>query len=147
MHGPVPFLHRYGFEALAPAHIRAIADGFRARPERYVVSGAMHPTVFGTPGRRDIIHDRGREYVLATYAQDTSGSTDEKIPGILLALAASHIRSWIVVLTGSYWTADERGRAIVTWLRNAAVPEGRQLHVCLGEEFPTLAERLFGEPG
>jgi hypothetical protein len=50
------------------------------------------------------------------------------------------------MLTGNYWVGDERGRAIVAWLRARAteVPKDRKLYVCLGDEFPTLAAPLFG---
>jgi len=118
-------------------------------PDRYVLTNHPHPSLYGTPGRKEAyIYLDGEEFIVETKYQAGTGSVDEKLPHVFECFLASEIANWIVVFNGRYWKNDLRGKAALKWFRNFvaerrvlhAVPDNRKLYICSLDEFYGLKE-------
>jgi hypothetical protein len=131
---------------------------------RYAIRSYPHPTIYGTPGKKEVYFqapDNGRTFFVARDGiircliedkfQDKSGSTDEKIPFLWESFLASPILNWIVVFGGGYWKTP-RGEAVVQNLRYRAngipgpykeKPINKKMHVVTREEFHELIRNAF----
>lgn len=117
-------------------------------PDRYLVRNYCHPSLYGTPGKKEAyINNAGAEYILECKLQNSSGSVDEKPVYVFECFLVSPILNWIVWFDGNWWTKNERGKAAVAWLRDRAgrcCPSERAFHVCASEdEWVELVDRLF----
>jgi hypothetical protein len=126
-------------------------------PARYVIRNYPHPSVYGTPGKKEALivapnglgyfaleEDGSAQVILEAKWQEASGSVDEKFPYIWEAFIRSPVRNWVIVLDGRYWRTG-RGKAAVGWRRALAPwPEGRRLHVLDRKGFIDLATMAWG---
>lgn len=115
------------------------------RPGRYVICNYPHSSLYGTPGRKEGYIVAGDEaYIMEAKYQDSSGSVDEKLPYIWMAFLASPVPNWLAVLDGNYWSKDARALRGKAWLKQQAVPEGREFHVFSRTEFINWAHKKWG---
>jgi len=141
-------LRHVGFEFYQYASdFTKISDSPLFLPKRYLRCNYPHPPLYGTKGFKEgYIFDSGTEYILEVKYQNSSGSTDEKVPYIWEHFLVSPIPNWIVWFDGAWWLNNRRGREAVQWLRERSIqaPVGRHLYVCAtNDEWFDLTNRLF----
>lgn len=121
-------------------------------PPRYILAPFPCETLYGTHGRKEsLIHcDERGDFIFEAKYQDDSGSVDEKAPYLWECFLISP-QNWIVWFDGNWFVKDQRGRAVVGWLKRRAGERstaGRSMHVVCGNtEFYQLIDRLFPESG
>lgn len=131
----VDTLHALGFQLYES---QGQFDAASIRPRRYVIRNYPHPSLYGTPGRKEaFIATETEDFILEAKWQDSSGSVDEKLPYIWEAFLASRIPNWIAVFDGRYWREDARARKGVAWLtsRSTQAPAERKFLVFSRQEF------------
>ena len=115
------------------------------RRSRYVIRNYPHPSLYGTPGRKEaLIVADDEQYILECKYQDSSGSVDEKLPYLWMAFLVSPVPGWLIVFEGNYWNRDSRGLRAKTWLKHQQPPEGREFHVFTRKEFNQWARGKWG---
>lgn len=111
----VDTLHALGFQLYES---QGQFDAASVRPTRYVIRNYPHPSLYGTPGRKEaFIATETEDFILEAKWQDASGSVDEKLPYIWEAFLASRVPNWIAVFDGRYWREDARARKGIAWLK------------------------------
>jgi len=131
----------------------------RVVPPKYVIRNYPHPSLYGTPGKKEALvvapdgdgfftpDEQGcTRIIIEAKWQDSSGSVDEKLPYLWEAFHTSPVRNWVVVLDGRYWKTG-RGKAAVSWLGHKAGQfDDCTLRVLDRKGFIELAMQAWGQP-
>jgi hypothetical protein len=114
-------LRRFAIRSHDPTEDEEARLNFQADNRRWLIKNYPYTTIFGTPGRREWFLD-APEWTgqLECKFQNSGGSVDEKMVYLVETLCRSQIASLALVHGGRYWTEENRGRAIVAWLKKEA---------------------------
>jgi hypothetical protein len=144
------FFDRLGFPIISMEKLRAAQGGWGKVPDSYIVPRYEHPTFADSPGfAQALIVDRGTSYILDVLHQSGAGSTDEKAAAAWLETLKSPIANRIELFSGDFWTAKERGQAVVLWLKGQAAatqtgtPRGHRVEAMLQEWAVSQGKKLY----
>lgn len=118
--------------------------------ERYVIRNYSCTSIYGTPSRKEafivappsdgfVTDSDGRVRIIVEAKwQESSGSTDEKMPFVWQSFLESKIRNWIIIMDGAAWKTS-RGKAVVAWMKSRQSPDDGRWFVVNAKEFIHLA--------
>lgn len=87
---------------------------------KVLIENYPYQTIYKTKGRLEwMIRNREVRYGLECKYQNSSGSTDEKLPYIAENFVFGDLEKMIVVYAGDHWKGN-RGSSAITWLKNRA---------------------------
>lgn len=114
-------LRRFAIRSFDPRENEEGGLDFENGSQRWLIRNYPYTTIFGTPGRREWFLD-APEWTgqLECKFQNSGGSVDEKMVYLVETLCRSQITSLALVHGGRYWTEENRGRAIIGWLKAEA---------------------------
>ena len=111
-----------GFTMCSPDELHTARSDMFSDTPRMLVKNYPYVTLFGTQGRREYyICSREWEGQLECKFQNTGGSVDEKMVYLTETLRrSSGTTGMVLVYGGEYWTAKDRGRSVIEWVKKEA---------------------------